>query len=241
MWKMWRTVAVVGLLAACGGKEADDGVSTGETDSDDGTDSVGLEVNSTQFGNPTWELAGFQMFVAPMDATTGDCLVGANHTYDGSVWLPNVPHAEPFDDEIADAVDDCGFDATSVITSEQFTGPSGVFLGLVLVGLESGSTPDYEAGSVIPGDKFPMVVDGDVRRDLLIVDSDQDRSYPDPMSLGYLVDGHSHVPLLFQMNMDRMPAGSTPPGDYSFRLVIRDASSQVDPTGYDVEVPFRVD
>jgi hypothetical protein len=238
---MWKYAAVVGLLVACGGEGDGDGVITGETDSDDLPNGSGLEVNYSQFGNPTWGLAGFQMFVAPMDATTGDCLIGSNHTYDGSVWLPNVPHAEPFDDEIADAADDCGFAVTSVITSEQFTGPSGVILGLVLVGLETGSTPDYESGSTIPGDKFPMVVDGDVRRDLLIVDSDQDRSYPDPMSLGYLVDGHSHVPLLFQMNMDRMPAGASAPGDYSFRLVIRDASSQVDPTGYDVEVPFRVE
>jgi len=235
-----RMVMTLALLVACGGDDGTDLAGTMPTDTD-GPDGDDLVVNETQLGNPSWRVDGVELFVAPMDAETGNCILGANHTYDGSVWLPNLPHPEPFTSEIADGMDACGYAAKTVISSEEFTAPSGIFLGVVLVGSESGSTPDYESGSVIPGDLFPMVVDGDVRRDLIIVDGDQDRSYPDPMSLGYLVDGHSHIPLLFQMNMDRMPAGATPPGAYTFRLAIRDATSQVDPTGYDIEVPFTVE
>jgi len=239
MTKLWMVLALG--LGACGSDGSTDLTDPDPTDSDDPVGGTSLVVNETQFGSPTWSIAGVEMFVAPMDVETGNCLLGANHLYDGSVWLPNVPHAEPFTSEFSVAVEDCGYTTKTVISSEEFASPTGVFLGLVLVGNESGSTPDYESGSAIPGDKFPMVVDGDVRRDLIIVDSDQDRSYPDPVSLGYLVDGHSHIPLLFQMNMDRMPAGATPPGEYTFQLVIRDATSQVDPTGYDVTVPFTVE
>jgi len=238
-------MVAVACLVACGGDDSEDTlVSTddGITDSDDpGGGGYEVELNETQVGSPAWGIVGAELFVAPMNAETAKCVLEPNHRYDLGVWLPSSIHAEPFDDEFGDAIDGCGFEFKSTISSEDFTSPSGIFLALIVEGSGSGSTPDYESGGYIPADKFPMVIDGDVRRDLVIVDGDQDRTYPDPISLGYNVDGHSHVPLLFQMNLERMPAGATPPGDYTFRLSIRDASAAVSEAGWDIEVPFTVE
>ncbi len=241
---MNKTLMILALacLVACGGDDTDtNDTEETTTDTSETVDPDDLVVNKTQFGVPTWSVVGAELFVAPMTADTAKCLLEPKHRFDGLVWLPNTAHPEPFTGEFADAVDSCGFEAKNAFSEEEFSAPNGVFLGLLAVGSAAGSTPDYDEGTFIPSEKFPMVVDGDVRRDLVIVDSDQDRSYPDPIGLGYNVDGHSHVPLLFQMNLERMPAGATPPGNYTFRLAIRDATSQVDPTGWDIEVPFTVE
>ena len=244
MNKIW-IFAVMSTVVACGSGDSDDPTTTddGIVDSDDTTFPAGydLVINQEQIGVPTWSIEGAEMFVAPMEAASAKCVLEPNHRFDLDVWLPNDPHPEPYTDEFTDAVDSCGFEFKTALTSEDFSAPSGVFLGLMLIGGGSGSTPDYDLGTFIAADRFPMVVDGDVRRDLIIVDNDQDRTYPNPVSLGYAQDGFSHVPLLFQMNVDRMPGGATPPGNYTFRLAVRDSNPPATAAGYDLEVPFTVD
>ena len=95
-------------------------------------------------------------------------------------------------------------------------------------------------GSVINFDRFPIVVDADVRKEGKIVDLDNDFSYPGPDTWGLVVTGLSHVPLLFKTTSERMPAGAAPEGNFEWDVALRDATSIVSESGYDLVVPFTV-
>lgn len=228
------------FLMACGGNTVDSAPPR-----DTGT-IPRLKPEVTTLGDPDWEIGLLELFHAPLDPSVTPCLFEGNHRAQGANWLPGDPHEGPYGAELTEAVARCGYQLVedSTFSVEEWSDPNGIWMGLVITakaGGVQGSTPDYSLGDLIQDNRFPLVYDSDVRRDEVIVDLGTDGSFPSAYDLGYFVNGHSHVVMAFGSNQAQMPAGASAPGEYSWRLSLRDATSanQGD-QGYDVVLPFTV-
>lgn len=210
-------------------------------------------VQITPLGTPKWEVGSVVLFTGPAGDGTQTCLLSGNHTFDDDlgVWAPAAEHEPPYETEIADKLADCGLTLVAdmgstgevFLASADMESPSGVWLGLMIVpqaGNAPGSSPDFGLGDVIYDDRFPMVVDADVRRGEPIVDSDNDFIFPKPGDWGYVVTGHSHVPMLFRTSLERMPAGASSPGSYTWNVSVRDATDINTDAGVEIVVPYTV-
>ncbi len=235
-----RTVAV--CLAAVGCHKEPSGGTGGPTPTGPtGTTPPAPQVVAV--GAPMWQVADLVLFTGPAGATTEQCLLDGPHAWDGSVWSPGEPHDPPYGAEIRDGLQGCGLAEGKAFQASDIQDGRAVWLGLILEpkpGNAPGSSPDFPLGDVIYFDRFPLVVDADVRRDDLIVDADNDFIYPGPDTWGFVVTGLSHVPLLFHTTHERMPAGASPDGDYLWQVTLRDATSVVEDAGYDISVPYAV-
>jgi hypothetical protein len=234
---MWPLIP---LLLACGGKVEDSAPPP-----DTGTIPA-IFPEWTTLGDPMWEVSSMVLFQGPTSLDTATCLYEGNHRIDGGNWLPGEAHEGPYANELTGAMDRCGFVAVgdSVFTAAEYTDGNGVWLAMMLEpksGNVQGSSPDFGIGDIIFDDRFPLIYDVDVRRNEIIVDLDHDGSYPSTYDLGYFVNGHSHMPLVMGTSLEAMPAGATPPGDYTWNVVLRDATSanQGD-QGYDIVIPYEV-
>ena len=201
-----------------------------------------MQVTLTVQGDRMISLHDFVLFTAPLDGSAADCLLLGPHVQDGNGWLPGDPHDPPYTSEIRTAVERCGYRTDiGTFTAAEFQAGNAVHLGFVAVadpGSVPGSSPDFSSGDVIYSDRFPFVVDGNVRRDQIITDGDHDAQIVGPNELGLFVNGFSHIPVLMETGLDRMPAGATSPGDYTWEVLILDAFQGG--SGYSVEIPFTV-
>ena len=235
---------LVPLLIACGGKDDTDTTVPVQTTTTSSTTTTGSMVVSEIVGTPSWSVRGMTVFSGPLDASTSDCVVGDNHAMSLGVYGPGDAHAGPYDNEVSTGATGCGFTTGTQFLSEDFSNGSGIWLGVVLVpngGGVAGNSPDFDSGDVIQWDRFPMLVDGDLRRGpFTIADGDLDLTFPGPDDFGFAVNGHSHVVLFFGSAVERLPAGATPPGEYEFHVALRDATSDVADAGWNVVVPFVV-
>ncbi|NCG22197.1 MAG: hypothetical protein GWP91_24540 [Rhodobacterales bacterium] len=235
---------LVPLLLACGGKDDTDITVPGPTTIPSSTTPTGTTVVSEIVGTPSWSVRGMTVFSGPLDASTTDCVVGDNHFIQLGVYGPGDAHAGPYDTEVENGVSACGYAIGNQFLPEDFSNGNGIWLGVVLVpnpGAVAGNSPDFDSGDVIQWDRFPMLIDGDLRRGpFTIADGDLDVTFPGPDDFGFTVNGHSHVVLFFGTAVERFPAGATPPGEYAFHLALRDATSDVSDAGWNVMVPFVV-
>jgi len=200
----------------------------------------------TTQGDPDWEVGLIELFQAPLDPAVETCLFEGNHSFSGGNWLPGTAHDGPYEAELTEAISRCGYAPIpdDTLTAEEWSDPNALWMGVVIVpkgGGVQGSTPDGPVLDMIADNRFPLVYDADVRRDEVIVDLSNDGSFPGVLDLGFMVNGHSHVVLAFGSNLTRMPAGASAPGEYTWNLSLRDATSanQGD-QGYDIVVPFEV-
>ena len=152
------------LLLGCGG-EAEPPPVTRDT----GT-APRLKLEITTQGEPDWQVALIELFQAPVDPSTAQCLFEGPHQSLGGTWVPGDPHEGPYDQELLDGISRCGFNVAvdDEFSVEEWSDPNGVWLGAVITapngGLQ-GSTPDYSLGDLIQDNRFPLVFDADVRRD----------------------------------------------------------------------------
>lgn len=196
-----------------------------------------------QLGTPMWSVTDVALFSGPDDMATASCLLDGPHLWDGSVWSPGEAHPPPYGDELSGKLAGCGLEADDAFEAAQMQGGNAIYLGLILEAAEGnapGSSPDFPLGDVIYFDRFPFVIDADVRRDDLLVDTDNDSTYPDPDAWGFVVTGLSHLPALFRTTHERMPLGASPQGSYEWRVALRDATSIQGDQGYDLVVPYTV-
>ena len=196
-----------------------------------------------EVGTPMWQVSEIVVFTGPAGDGTQTCLLDGNHVWDGTVWSPGTAHEPPYDTEIRDALSGCGLTEKDTFDAADLQDPNGIWLALIVeakAGNAPGSSKDFPLGDVIYDDRFPMVVDADVRRDSLIVDSDNDFIYPKPGTWGDVVTGMSHVPLVFRTTHERMPAGASPGGSYAWHVLLRDDTSVVQESGWDLEIPYTV-
>lgn len=196
----------------------------------------------TPVGTPQWIVSDLVLFAGPEDVSTATCLLEGPHVWDGTVWSPGEAH-EGYSTELTSGLARCGLVEKETFASSDLQNGSAIWLGLILEpgpGGAPGSSPDFPMGTVINFDRFPIVVDADVRKNGLIVDLDNDLSFPGPDTWGFVVTGLSHVPLLFWTTEARMPLGAAPEGEFEWDVSLRDATSINQETGYELTVPYQV-
>jgi hypothetical protein len=241
-----------GLSAACAdvGDDIDGGVPDPEPDGGgEGEGELGFDVDP--IGEPTWEPRGLVMFAI----NTGDgslsglsdalnAVVSPTHSYnpDGSLTWGD-PHDPPYDTELADLIDAAGLEDKTVFTVEEFSAPSFLMFGMVLVPLDgsaTGSSPDSvdsADGLIMGSDVYPIEIEGDLVKDDQVFDPAYDGQLVGMDELGSGFDGYSHHPATFFGNASTGPPEADLPGLY------RVDTRFLDPTGagYNISFKFRVD
>ena len=131
-----------------------------------------------------------------------------------------------------------GYQSAMFFTPADWAAPSGIILSGVMVpamGAPTGATTDSASGPMIATSVFPIYVNTDVLRNLVVVDADFDGYYPtiDDALPAANLDGYSHMPLNFAENTAYLPGIS---GSYTFHVTVSDATG----SGWDVTIPFTI-
>jgi hypothetical protein len=195
-------------------------------------------VRLTPIGAPTWKPVDFHLFSAPIGTAASNyaefldtmlaVLPPPNHVFHPALGVgPGAPHAPPYGSELADGVDDLGFNEGVRFDTAEFSNGEGVWLAWMNVPAPgtTGSSPDFSSGPIIPNALFPIhfsginVHNGKYFSNLGAADVpplDGDLNPP------FNVDGHSHFPIFFADNADFGPSGAKLRGSYEFQIVITD-------------------
>jgi hypothetical protein len=152
-----------------------------------------------------------------------------NHAYDTALneFKSIVPHAPPYDGELAAGLAQTTFVNTGCLPASAFVAPSGVMISAILVpSATAPSGTSYEVPSPGPIITGTLGVDGDLLRNGVVIDPAFDTQYVKAAVLyGTYYDGQRHVILNFAENSDFSGGAALTAGDYAFRVKINDASS----------------
>lgn len=114
------------------------------------------EVAVTPVGTPVFNLVDTHVYSAATDSFSS---LFPKH------FPTRVVHAPPYDQEYTDGLALTGFPEKEAFSVSEFTSPSAVHLGYVLVpqsNAPTGSTQDYASGPIIPNGILPISIQGDV-------------------------------------------------------------------------------
>ena len=146
-----------------------------------------------------------------------------------------IPHGPPYDQEFADGLVITGFPEKDVFSVSDFTAPSAVHLGFVLVptsNAATGSSVDFDSGPIIPNDILPIAVQGDVFLNGVLFEQN---AFGFNLTSAADVDGRSHFLVETYENSAFAPPGlDSLVGDYEYRLTLRDVNG----AGFNVVVQF---
>ena len=209
-------------------------------------------VRITPIGAPTWEPVDFHRFSAPIGTadsgyvefgeTMLSLLPPPNHVSNPALGVgPGAPHAPPYDSELADGVNNLGFDEGVRFATSEFSNGAGVWLAWMNVPAPgtTGSSPDFSSGPIIPNALFPIHFSGiDVHNGKYFSNLGAADVPPLDANLSppFNVDGHSHFPIFFADNADFGPTGAKLGGSYEFQIVITDQLGN----GWRIEAHFAV-
>jgi hypothetical protein len=188
----------------------------------------------TPVGTPGYQVTDLHLFAAPTGAQ-------AQQTFQAlfPAHFPRVPHQPPYNQELATGLALTGYREGDVFDVSEFTAPSGVYLGFVVVpgpGAPTGSSPDFLSGPIIPVGIQPIRIRGDVFLDGALFEQS-----PGAFSLNLTsvagIDGGSHfVVALFEDSSFASPGLTDLTGAYEYRLTLRDANGN----GYNALAQFQV-
>lgn len=203
---------------------------------------AGAQVTITPVGNPVYQIVDARLFAAPHGLAPTYSLFNQTTAQIFPGHFPaRVPHAGPYERELSEGLARAGFadrTANPLFDVSEFSGPTGVFFGLIRVpgpNAPLGSSPDFASGPIVPNAAFPITVRGDVLRNGAIFEAGAFGPATSNPAAGF--DGSSHNYNLFAENGSILPAGADLTGDYEYRITYRDAAGT---TGYDVSARFRV-
>jgi hypothetical protein len=186
------------------------------------------DVTVTSIGTPVFELVDTHLYAAPTDSFPS---LFPNH------FPTRIIHAPPYDQEFADGLALAGYPDKEVFSVEEFTSPSAVHFGYVLVpngNAPTGSSFDYVSGPIIPNDIFPIAAAGDVYRNGAVFEQN---AFNLSLTSAAGFDGRSHFIVEHWENSDFAPPGlDSLVGDYEYRLALRDVNNN----GFDVVAHFQV-
>jgi hypothetical protein len=207
----------------------------------------------TPIGDPIWKPIDAHIISFPMGtvddgyAEFGESIAAMlpppNHsTHAGLGVSPGAPHSD-YTHELADGITANGFDEGVHFTPEQFGDGMGVGLVWMVVPDpgETGTSPDFASGAVIPNSLFPIHVVGDADH----VNKDWDPyigTFDVPALDGALdpdwasMDGHSHFPMFIADEKYWAPAGSHLPGQYVYSITMTDTEGN----GWLIEAKFTI-
>ncbi len=218
-----------GIAGAGGGAGQGDGVACGAP-----------TVDPEQVtGTPNWTAVAWAVFVAPLGtidsppatlAASESAVWAPKHVYDTGMntFKSAVPHAPPYDGELAAGLAQTTFVNTGCFPASAFQAPSGVFVAGILVPSATAPTgSSYEVASDGPIISGELVVDGDLLRNGVVIDPAFDSTYPPAKTIyGGTVAyaGYRHMILNFAENSDFSGGAALTAGDYTFRVKISDGS-----------------
>ena len=210
--------------------------------------------NMQQVGTPTWTPTDFHLFAATIGTFASglaefsqlaqDLLPPPNHELFAGTGIfigPGVVHSG-YDHEFGDGLANLGLHDAMSFNVMDFTLPRAVVLVWMTVPTQSaptGASPDGGVdGPIIPNNKFPITVDGDLFRNGILYDPAFDVSVPglDTVKPPFTsADGHSHFPNFLAGAQDFVP-GVDPLGQYELVLKMLDASGN----GWNAHLNFSV-
>lgn len=190
-----------------------------------------VPVELTRVGNPIWRPTDFHLFTAPCEPTPE----AFNAVADLIVPIPEPRTDPPYDNLVSDRMAAAGFqDATIYLPSDIDGEPSGIYFAHMLIPDpgETGSSPDFASGPIIPNRLFPITDDTDILRNGIVVDGELDG--PFSPSVGFA--GKSHDAAIFCDDAVFFPPGTELTGNWAYRSVLRDAEGN----GWNISAPFQV-
>jgi hypothetical protein len=186
------------------------------------------QVTVTPVGTPSFDVVDTHLFSGPTDAFP---TLFPNH------FPTRIVHGPSFDQEFSDGLALTGLPEKAVYSVAEFTAPSAVHLGYVLVpsaNAPTGSTQDYASGPIIPNGNLPITISGDVFLNGSMYEQDAFNVTLPPID-GF--DGRSHFLVEHWENSDFAPPGlNSLVGNYEYRLSMRDGNNN----GYNIVSQFQV-
>ena len=209
-------------------------------------------VSLTVKGSPVWRPTDAYMFSAETgDGANGfaaigpavNCLYsvgeeGKNWIFDSGVPKPQKEHPASYEDMFTEALSACGHVGKKTFPTSDFTDKKGLFFTLVLMPNPSlapqGSSPFFESGPLLGHSIFPITVDGELRREGVVIDPDFDQEIAALSALTYAGgeekipgEGFSHRPAILVASHEFVRDKITTeelPGDYELALNYTDAT-----------------
>ena len=189
-------------------------------------------------GTPDWTAVAWAVYVAPIGTASdppstlnasASAVWAPNHAFDttNSVFKSIIPHAPPYDGELATGLAQTTFVNTGCLPASAFVAPSGVLVSAILIpSATAPSGSSYEvatSGPIIPS---ALYVDGDLLRDGVVIDPAFDSTYTKALYLypSSGAEGYRHVILNFAENSDFSGGAALIAGDYAFRVKISGGS-----------------
>jgi hypothetical protein len=209
--------------------------------------SVAQPVTATPVGNAIWKPVDFHVFTAPASSdeeffgTNNSLLPSPKHQpHDDLIVGPGVPHAGPYDTELAQGVAANGYREGPVFSAADFSGaPNGVYFVWMNVPNPgtTGSSPDFASGPIIPNAIFPLSTVVEIHRNGEVVDGGAFDASPLDGSLNppFAVDGYSHAPFFLEEDLTFLP-GLAATGQYAFQVRMIDQQGN----GWQIVAPFQV-
>lgn len=206
-------------------------------------------VRITPIGQPTWAPVDFHLFSAPIGTadsgyvefvdTALALLPEPNHVPNDDLMVgPGTAHNPPYNQEMAAGVAEQGYHEGVRFSQAEFSQGMGVWIAWMNAPAPgtTGSSPDFDAGPIIPNSLFPIHVvaisnrNGQVFNPFVF-----DGNVPALDTVGFDVDGHSHFPMFIADNADFGPGGKLR-GSYAYQITMLDETGN----GWLIEAHFAV-
>jgi hypothetical protein len=214
-------------------------------------------VKVERIGHPTWTPVDLHVFSAPIGtasdgyaefAKTQAIILPPPH-YQAYPCLgigPGTPEPPPYDEDVANGIDNAGYPEGHVFAPQQFSSGLGVYFVYMVVPSATspnvGSSPDFARGPIIPNSLFPIHVTGVTYRnsksyDPALANFDVPAlNNPCIKTPPFNVDGFSHFPIFLADNSDFGPPGTELPGTYTYKVTMKDSAG----AGWSISAKFRV-
>ena len=214
---------------------------------------AGAQVDVTKFGSPVWQPVDFHFVAADVGngangyaeffTLSQQILPEPNHKNYPNVGIgPGAPHGPPYDREIGDGLASLGLQDRTSFPVSDFSNGRAVILTFMVVadGTETGSSPEFASGPIIPNDVFPITFE--------LADKKNGQDFSEPGSFPVPshttldpafanLEGTSHFPFFLFENADFAKDPSAPlAGNYQFEVKLTDAGGN----GYNLTAPFTI-
>jgi len=206
-----------------------------------------------RIGHPAWKPVDFHLFSAPF-GTAGDgyaefvstalsLLPAPNHVFHPALLVgPGAPHQPPYDRELAHGVANLGYHQGRHFKAAEFSNGTAVWLAWMNVPSpgDTGSSPDFASGTIIPNRLFPIAISGVAMHNGALFDPNLAGGSVPPLDSSldppFNVDGHSHFPMFVADNLDFGPVGTKAEGAYAYHVTLTDQQGH----GWSIVARFSV-
>jgi hypothetical protein len=210
-------------------------------------------VTITPIGTPAWDVVDTHVFSTTVGTEAsgyqeffdlaGKVLPEPNHKVYPNVGVgPGQPHNPPYDQEIAQGLSALGISDSAALSASDFSNGQGVNLAFMIVGNgdEVGSSPEFDAGAILPNSLFPLHFDIANKKGGADFSAAGAFDVPSHTTLDPAfadLEGTSHLPFFVFDNADfALDKSASLAGSYQLEVKVTDAAGN----GYNVIAPYTV-